>query len=762
MIAVSPTVYSPLSRLAQSEDFLEHTCQDSHLFAAFFTLMKPFVGNVVELKDAGVRHASQVHLLLNSAKSTAKKGSNIDILNAASAESMKTLTEFKRQLGDKVTALYFTEFVTALDLFASLDPAKRLDLVEAICGLVMAMAEQEEAMMRSHIEGMPSTESNMRRLVEILDADEGELDLLRISFLHAVEPCFTVFYRMLEQSIGRTDGLAALSELMTSEVALDEFESKMLKFGICTYHEYAHRFAPMSEWWVNTLTAPSGEDFEARFITELDTKSSFRGSMARMSENDVTLVSELFSMRASSDEGINCLFYGTRKLDLRGAMLDMIERLKLKPVYEINKHVRGEELTGAVAVAQALLDSDSYLLVMKANKALQRGARRDSWFMEFFGNEEKEKKTPSKSLTSDEILLSTNQCTTMWVTNSIDSISVDAVSRVLLHMEIKPASRDHKQAAIAKLTADLNLSPEAKQKLLNYSEIDIEQLRAATRVTGIIEKETDEQFLAIVDASQKALGRDQVEEVRPSVTKYDLDLLNIQSKHGPDKILQALKRNNEGTLCFHGMPGTGKTQLAEYIALQLNKPLLVKRASDLLSKWLGESEKAIAGMFAEAKSQGAVLLLDEADSFLRDRSMAKNSWEVTQVNELLQGMERHRGVFICATNLFEQIDSAALRRFTFKLKFMALDAEQRVKMFANEAGVELTSDDKLYMDLMQLQYLTPGDFAAVQRQAKLFGDKYTPQEWITQLKAESIAKMAGLVRQNHISGPEGLVDMAGR
>ena len=93
---------------------------------------------------------------------------------------------------------------------------------------------------------------------------------------------------------------------------------------------------------------------------------------------------------------------------------------------------------------------------------------------------------------------------------------------------------------------------------------------------------------------------------------------------------------------------------------------------------------------------------------------------------------------------------------------MALDAEQRVKMFANEAGVELTSDDKLYMDLMQLQYLTPGDFAAVQRQAKLFGDKYTPQEWITQLKAESIAKMAGLVRQNHISGPEGLVDIAGR
>ena len=62
----------------------------------------------------------------------------------------------------------------------------------------------------------------------------------------------------------------------------------------------------------------------------------------------------------------------------------------------------------------------------------------------------------------------------------------------------------------------------------------------------------------------------------------------------------------------------------------------------------------MARMFEEAQAEQAVLLLDEADSFLRSRRLAERHYEVSEVNEMLQGMERFAGVFICTTNLFER------------------------------------------------------------------------------------------------------------
>ena len=90
-------------------------------------------------------------------------------------------------------------------------------------------------------------------------------------------------------------------------------------------------------------------------------------------------------------------------------------------------------------------------------------------------------------------------------------------------------------------------------------------------------------------------------------------------------------------------------------------------------------------MFREAETEKAVLLLDEADSFLQDRRGAQRTYEVTEVNEMLQGMERFDGIFVCTTNLLDRIDQAALRRFTFKIRFKPLTAAQRERMFVTEA-----------------------------------------------------------------------------
>ena len=100
--------------------------------------------------------------------------------------------------------------------------------------------------------------------------------------------------------------------------------------------------------------------------------------------------------------------------------------------------------------------------------------------------------------------------------------------------------------------------------------------------------------------------------------------------------------------------------------------------------------RATAAAFEEAAAEDGALFLDEADSFLQSREHASAGWEVTRVNELLQKMERFDGIVIMATNLFRDLDAAALRRFTFKMEFLELDVAQRWSMFVREACLSET------------------------------------------------------------------------
>ncbi len=225
---------------------------------------------------------------------------------------------------------------------------------------------------------------------------------------------------------------------------------------------------------------------------------------------------------------------------------------------------------------------------------------------------------------------------------------------------------------------------------------------------------------------------------RRSVTTYDLGMLNVESRFEVPRIVEALKARGHGSLCFYGAPGTGKTALAEHIASALEQPLIIKQASDLMSKYVGETEQNMAAMFREAEAEKAVLLLDEADSFLQDRRGAQRTYEVTEVNEMLQGMERYKGIFVCTTNLLESLDQAALRRFTFKIKFSPLLDAQREKMFVTEAldGDASRFSAELSVRLGKLVQLCPGDFAAVKRQIDILGAGFEPEEFLAQLEAE--------------------------
>ena len=176
------------------------------------------------------------------------------------------------------------------------------------------------------------------------------------------------------------------------------------------------------------------------------------------------------------------------------------------------------------------------------------------------------------------------------------------------------------------------------------------------------------------------------------------------------------------------------------LADALGRELVVKTTSDLVSKYVGETERNLAGLFTGLDAERSVLFLDEVDSLLRDRREARHSWETTQVNELLQQMERFPGIFIAATNLMDGLDAAALRRFDFKLHFRPLAPAQRLALFAREALGSAEAVDAipplLVRKLHSLELLTPGDFANVVRQRTLLGEALAPEDFLRRLIAE--------------------------
>lgn len=133
-------------------------------------------------------------------------------------------------------------------------------------------------------------------------------------------------------------------------------------------------------------------------------------------------------------------------------------------------------------------------------------------------------------------------------------------------------------------------------------------------------------------------------------------------------------------------------------------------------------------------AEGSILVFDEADSLLADRQGAVRSWEIIQVNEMLTWMESHPLPFACTTNFGDNLDPAALRRFTFKIALDYLTPDQSQAAFRTYFVLNPPPE------LGDLTILTPGDFAVVRRKAEILGHLQDAKALAELLHAECEAK----------------------
>ena len=319
-------------------------------------------------------------------------------------------------------------------------------------------------------------------------------------------------------------------------------------------------------------------------------------------------------------------------------------------------------------------------------------------------------------------VLESNEVPSFWLSNKARGMDPAFVRRFDFVVELPVPSKARREAIIAKSCSGLlkphEVSHFAESKSLSPAII----VRSASIVNSIKadigEDSTCSALELLIGKTLKAQGHGSIRKYNVSVTSEIYDPAFINTDANLSRITEGLCQARSGRICLYGPPGTGKTAFVRWFADQLDTQLLVKRASDLISKWVGQTESNIADAFSEAEDENAVLLIDEVDSFLQERRNARSSWEVTSVNEMLTQMEGFSGVFFATTNLMSDIDQAALRRFDLKVRLDYLRPDQAWELFCRHCktlGLEISEID-CKERILKLSNLTPGDFAVISRQ----------------------------------------------
>jgi len=433
-------------------------------------------------------------------------------------------------------------------------------------------------------------------------------------------------------------------------------------------------------------------------------------------------------------KGVNILFYGlpgTGKTELAKTISQALKTKLFEISYadEDDETIDGSQRLKSFKIAQALLSNENILLMYDEAEDI------------FDSNNSP--LTPKRQNNKAWLnrILETNTIPTIWITNNIYSIDNAMVRRFDFSLEI-PIPKKAKRSEIIRNYSN-NLLDEKSIKILAENENIAPALitRAAKVVSSIEPEDKSKAFTQVLNNTLKAQGYKEIKEriITHLPNVYDPKFINTTTDL--EALTQGIKEQQNARLCLYGAAGTGKSAFGRYVAKTLNKPLLLKKGSDLISKWVGGTEKNIADAFEEAREEKAVVIFDEVDSFLADRTGANQSWEVTQVNEMLVQMENFEGIFIATTNLMDNLDRASLRRFDLKLEFDFLKAEQSWNMFiAYCKDLKLAKPSQSFKRAVEsLRYLTPGDFAAVTRQNR-FRPIIDVKDFIQRLEDEIAVK----------------------
>ncbi|MCQ2576837.1 MAG: AAA family ATPase [Treponema sp.] len=343
-------------------------------------------------------------------------------------------------------------------------------------------------------------------------------------------------------------------------------------------------------------------------------------------------------------------------------------------------------------------------------------------------------------------MLSNSENKVIWIVNDISGMDQSTLRRFTYSIKFLQMPKATLRSIASEKLKSVKMPALLKEKILDLcgkykvTGASVENIVKAIKSLEY-KKGNEEQVLSdvksVLEANSTLLyGK---KKIRDSVKQsYDLSVLNTSQKG--EEIVEMLKNaevyklenggNEEGVRClFHGISGSGKTELARYISETLEKPLLIKRCSDLISPYVGQTEQNIAEAFEEAEATNSILLFDEADSFFTDRNMSRYGFERNMTNEFLTQMEEAQGIVICTTNHRRIIDSAMQRRFHIITEFKALD-KYGIQTLLDKFFGKYEFTENQIKKLVSCDSVTPGDFGSLSGKLRFVSKEKLNSEFI--------------------------------
>ncbi len=571
-----------------------------------------------------------------------------------------------------------------------------------------------------------SLTENINKLSSLVGLNKTDHSILQFTVLLKNEPLLSSSCNYLGDhlSLGKVYiVLSVLLNLPESEIRRSlSAKGALVSSGLLRI--YNHRYGSHLSEKLNLLSDEFSEIIYSNSVDPMDLlKSSIsKSKIPELRLNDFDhLKKELDVLKpylkqaiSSNRKGVNIFIYGdpgTGKTELAKVLIHALgyNLFEVSSEDEYGEPISGIQRLRAFRMAQNILSNQkSILLFDEVEDIFSDGG--------FFSNSTAQTHKAWINRTLEE-----NPIPCLWITNS-SNIDNAFIRRYDMVLELPVPPKKQRQKIITQnCSSFLNeptISRIAESERLSPAVVSRSASVIKSIQSDLTESQVSDSFELIVNHTLETQGHKPIKKNDPNRLPRNYDPRCINADTNIDDLADGLKQSKSGRLCIYGPPGTGKTAYGRWLAEQLEMPLLVKRGSDIHSKWVGGTEKNIANAFKEAETEGALLLIDEVEGFLQDRRNAKASWETTAVNEMLTQMESFSGVFIASTNLIDTLDQAALRRFDLKMKFDFLKTEQALKLlksYCQDLSLSVPTN-KDQQALKQLPNLTPGDFAAITRQ----------------------------------------------
>lgn len=490
------------------------------------------------------------------------------------------------------------------------------------------------------------------------------------------------------------------------------------------------------------------DDFLSKFIVKIKKPMTSLKDFSHLGEDISVINSYLTCALKNKTEGVNILLYGppgTGKTELAKVLAkkQTAELYDLRKDLTSNKQVTGENRLFAYQFTQELLSNKDKSIILFDEIEDVFSYSSNSFVLNVASSDK-------KSLINN--ILETNKVPAIWISNEIRQIDKAFIRRFDYVLHIPVPEREVRKNIITKQLRKYSLPDNYINNLADNKHLSNAHIVRARKVIDTIDINKSEDIINVMtNVLNNTLSlSNQVKidnkENTNIINSYNLDYL--ETSEDMNNIIDVIEKGEGVRLCLHGMPGTGKTAFAKYLTETLNRPLHFTRASDILGKYVGETEKNISTLFEKGNKDNGIILLDEADSMMFSRSENMRTWQVSQINEMLSRLEEYEGVFIATTNRLELLDKAMLRRFDLTVEFQPITNEKKWHVFLDvihSLGIKLNNGDKpsFKRKIESIHNLTVADFFNAKRKVSRFDKSPSIEKYINKLVGNSELKSLG-------------------